>query len=319
MHPVIVGQTATLFATLRTSVAIKGLTHQLFSVRFKHSEPENIAGIAQLKSLVAQSPPFDEIIVAGDFNGNFERPHFVDFAQNSGLRHAGTEKPDDQPCDRQPIDHIFFRGNFSVRQTWVRCPQPNPSDHVWVMAELQSPPEGTTVMYGSTLTIGHWPTGGNLHSHLHNYGHPGSSGQQQVTGFAAYDDNDLWKIKHRHGSPDGASGPVKDGEIVRLEHMLTRRNLHTHFGHPSPVTRQQEVTCFGTNGRGDGNDDWRVEIKGGGNLSLGSTLKLIHAPTNAALHSHYGFSHPQWTQGQQEVTGFAGRDDNDWWAVSEVN
>jgi endonuclease/exonuclease/phosphatase family metal-dependent hydrolase len=321
MHPVMLNQTTTGYATLHTSVAIKGLTHHLFSVRFNaHSESENVAGIDQLKGMMGQLPPLDGVIAAGDFNANFDRPHFVDFAENSGLRHAGIEKPDDQPCDTQPIDHIFLRGNYAVRQTWIRCPQPNPSDHVWVLAELQSPPEGATVMYGSTLTIRHWATGGHLHSHPYNYGHVGSSGQQQVTAFLGSDDNDLWRIKPRHGSREGAgAGPVSHGDVIRLEHIPTRRNLHSHLGYPSPVTGQQEVTSFGTNGQGDGNDDWRVEVKNDDYLSLGGMVKFVHGATNVALHSHYGFNHPQWTQGQQEVTGFRGRDDNDWWYVSEVD
>jgi hypothetical protein len=36
------------------------------------------------------------------------------------------------------------------------------------------------------------------------------------------------------------------------------------------------------------------------------------------LHSHSGASHKDHTAGQQEVTCFAGRDDNDWWVLSEL-
>jgi hypothetical protein len=99
--------------------------------------------------------------------------------------------------------------------------------------------------------------------------------------------------------------------VVRLEHVLTKRNLHSHGGIPSPITKQQEVTCFGTNGVGDGNDNWRVEVEGGGQWAYGKRLRLIHVSTNHALHSHEPFTHPTYTAGQQEVTGFPGRDDND--------
>lgn len=99
---------------------------------------------------------------------------------------------------------------------------------------------------------------------------------------------------------------------------MTRRNLHSHGGIPSPCTRQQEVTCFGSWGNGDSNDNWRVEIGGGGAVGVGRRMRLIHANTNHALHSHAGWSHPQWTANQQEVTGFGGRDGNDWWEAFET-
>lgn len=183
--------------------------------------------------------------------------------------------------------------------------------------------EGTsrmTATYGSTIKLLHLETTRNLHSHSHNYGHSGTSGQQQVTAFEGADDNDWWVVKVPHGQPDGsrAGQPVRDGDIIRLEHALTRRNLHSHHGIPSPVTRQQEVTCYGNNGIGDDNDNWRVEIEGGGSLDSNKRVRLIHVNTNYALHSHFGHSHPQWTMNQQEVTCFGGRDNNDWWSLSEI-
>ena len=46
-------------------------------------------------------------------------------------------------------------------------------------------------------------------------------------------------------------------------------------------------------------------------------MRLVHVATGVALHSHRR-SDPQLTAGQQEVTGFDGRDGNDWWTVLEV-
>jgi hypothetical protein len=189
---------------------------------------------------------------------------------------------------------------------------------------LSSIPEGAkiaiTAIYGSTVKMGHLLTTRALHSHLLNYGHPGTSGQQQVTAFEGYDDNDLWRVKGPHGQPVTyrAGQPVQHGDIIRFEHVPTGRNLHSHAGVPSPLTSQQEVTCFGQSGTGDGNDNWRLEIAGGGIWEDGKRVRLIHLNTNHALHSHGGFSHPSWTAGQQEVTGFAGRDDNDWWSLFEI-
>jgi C1A family cysteine protease len=177
----------------------------------------------------------------------------------------------------------------------------------------------TPVRYGATLKLRHASTGCSLHSHPVNYGHPASSGQQQVTCFAGADDNDLWRIKGPDGQPPNyrSGEPIQHGDVVRLEHVVTRRNLHSHTGFPSPVTGQQEITGFGDSGIGDGNDDWRVEVDGGGRWDAGKTVRLIHVPTDVALHSHSGWSHPVWTMGQQEVTGYAGRDYNDLWFASD--
>ena len=179
------------------------------------------------------------------------------------------------------------------------------------------PPNQTWPPYGAVIRLRHELTNCQLHSHPFNYGHNGSSRQQQVTCFHGRDDNDDWIIKGPNG--EGANyrlgQAIRHGDIVRLEHRLTGRNLHSHGGHPSPVTRQQEVTAFGAYGNGDGGDNWRVELESGAVLDYGVRFRLIHVDTNHALHSHAGYSHAQWTRAQQEVTGFGGRDGNDVWIL----
>ncbi|HWO00896.1 MAG TPA: MIR domain-containing protein, partial [Blastocatellia bacterium] len=185
-----------------------------------------------------------------------------------------------------------------------------------VLAAIR-PSTSSVASYGRIFKMSHVLTANTLHSHPFNYGHAGTSGQQQVTAYSGYDDNDLWRVLGPVGQP--RSGQlVQNGDTLRLEHVLTGRMLHSHPGFPSPVTGQQEVTCFNNNSVGDSNDNWRIEIEGGGAWEIGKRVRLIHSNTNAALHSHAGFSHPQWTMGQQEVTGFAGRDDNDWWSLFEI-
>ena len=61
-----------------------------------------------------------------------------------------------------------------------------------------------------------------------------------------------------------------------------------------------------------------MEVDGGGEWKAGKRVRLIHVPTDHALHSHGGWSHPEWTMGQQEVTCYQWRDDNDWWLLLEV-
>lgn len=174
---------------------------------------------------------------------------------------------------------------------------------------------GEPLTYRSRIRLVHMVTRCHLHSHSIAYNHPKTSGQQQITAFAGSDANDYWIVK----GPDGRSEsfktgqPIENGDIIRLEHQATRMNLHSHREFPSPITSQQEVTAFGVNGVGDFNDNWIVEVDGGGRWHMSKRVRLIHAETRCALHSHAGQSHPEYTTGQQEVTCFAGRDDNDWW------
>ncbi|WP_338786163.1 MIR domain-containing protein [Metabacillus sp. FJAT-53654] len=219
-----------------------------------------------------------------------------------------SSEPGNQHFDATNTDP--WRGFFVVDYT-----QKNPP-----VFTTNPPAANTVVRYGQTIKVSHLMTGLTLHSHALNYGHGGSSGQQQITCFRGADDNDLWRIK----GPDGTDANykinevVKHGDVIRLEHVLTKRNLHSHSGHPSPVTGQQEVTCFGSDGQGDNNDNWRVEFVGGGLWSAQRRVRLVHQNTNHALHSHLEHSHDKWTAGQQEVTGFGGRDDNDWWWLLEI-
>jgi len=44
--------------------------------------------------------------------------------------------------------------------------------------------------------------------------------------------------------------PVKCGDKIRLQHLATKRNLHSHL-FQSPITHNQEVSAFGEGGDGD--------------------------------------------------------------------
>ena len=44
--------------------------------------------------------------------------------------------------------------------------------------------------------------------------------------------------------------PVKCGDIILLEHVKTKKNLRSE-NFESPISKQQEVSCNGTNGIGD--------------------------------------------------------------------
>ena len=47
------------------------------------------------------------------------------------------------------------------------------------------------------------------------------------------------------------------GQQIRLEHLTTSRNLHSHH-FSSPLSNSQEVSAFGDDGDGDTGDVWSV-------------------------------------------------------------
>ena len=58
--------------------------------------------------------------------------------------------------------------------------------------------------------------------------------------------------------PCTSGQPITCGQVIRLEHMLTGRNLHSHEI-PSPLSGNNEVSAFGDEGQGDTGDNWTIE------------------------------------------------------------
>ncbi|CEG83562.1 Putative Glycosyltransferase family 39 protein (Fragment) [Rhizopus microsporus] len=125
------------------------------------------------------------------------------------------------------------------------------------------------VAYGSNLTIKNAGFGGGLlHSHVQTY--PEGSKQQQVTCYHHKDDNNNWTIRppRDYGSNEEYDQPeneqfvrfIKDGDIVRLAHMSTGRNLHSHPVNAPVTDSQWEVSGYGNETIGDVQDNWIVEI-----------------------------------------------------------
>lgn len=185
-----------------------------------------------------------------------------------------------------------------------------PGVEEFLVAEQRLPP---SLVYGTAIKLQHVKTGARLHSHALKY--PAGSKQQQVTCFSGADDNDWWRVKAEHGAAQ-LFGAVPDGAIIRLEHVKTNCNLHSHDVR-AHVTQQTEVSCCGKNGNGDTNCNWRV-IYG---QDASGALRLQHvnmgAKGNHFLHSHEAML-PSWGHEQQEVTLCAGKDDNDLWRIQEV-
>jgi len=94
---------------------------------------------------------------------------------------------------------------------------------------------------GNQIKLMHINTKCILHSHPIQY--KTGSRQQEVTCYWRQDDNDWFKI-HRKVVAEHAQ--IHYNEVLGLEHVQTGNWLHSHSGPglESPVTKQQEVTCF---------------------------------------------------------------------------
>jgi len=78
--------------------------------------------------------------------------------------------------------------------------------------------------------------GGLLHSHVQTY--PVGSNQQQVTCYHYKDNNNEWTV-----SPDSEMRYLKHDDVIRLRHVPTMRNLHSHTV-VAPVSKlNYEVSC----------------------------------------------------------------------------
>ncbi|XP_074091734.1 protein O-mannosyl-transferase 2 isoform X2 [Macrotis lagotis] len=165
--------------------------------------------------------------------------------------------------------------------------------------------------YGSVITVKNLRmASGYLHSHWHLYPEGVGARQQQVTAYQHKDYNNLWIVKKHDANTDplDPSFPVefvRHGDIIRLEHKETSRNLHSHQ-HEAPMTRKHyQVTGYGVNGTGDSNDFWRIEVmnrKSENRIKvLRSQIRLIHLATGCVLGSS-GKTLPKWGWEQLEVT-----------------
>ncbi|CAL5872280.1 uncharacterized protein PFLUO_LOCUS6541 [Penicillium psychrofluorescens] len=116
---------------------------------------------------------------------------------------------------------------------------------------------------GSRVTLKNMGYGGGLlHSHVQTF--PEGSQQQQVTCYHHKDANNDWFIYPNRQEPDYDTEAdvrfIADGDVIRLIHGQTGRNLHSHAV-PAPVSKSHnEVSCYGNLTIGDDKDHWKVEV-----------------------------------------------------------
>ncbi|NWV62084.1 SDF2L protein, partial [Malurus elegans] len=169
------------------------------------------------------------------------------------------------------------------------------------------------VTCGSVLKLLNTRHSVRLHSHEVKYG--SGSGQQSVTGVEASDDaNSYWRIRGKSDSICQRGTPVKCGQAIRLTHVNTGKNLHTHH-FPSPLSNNQEVSAFGDDGEGDDLDFWIVQCSGT-YWEREDAVRFKHVGTEVFLSitgEQYG--HP--IRGQREVHGMPAANHHNYWKAME--
>lgn len=172
------------------------------------------------------------------------------------------------------------------------------------------------VTCGSTIKLNSVAHQHRLHSHEVTYGT--GSAQQSVTGMVNIDDhNSYWLVRGTADNPCQRSARVKCGAIVRLTHYSTKKNLHTHL-HRSPLSGNQEVSCFGDSGEGDAGDYWEVVCPNGGPYWARQTpTRLLAKETRKYLATNRRFTFGNPIQGQLEVHAKASPDADTEWLADE--
>lgn len=139
-----------------------------------------------------------------------------------------------------------------------------------------------------------------LHSHDIKYG--SGSGQQSVTGTSTKEDgNSYWLVKAGTNKQCISGTPIKCGDIIRLEHITTKKNLHSHRV-SSPLSGKQEISAYGdSKGEGDNGDNWllicHMEL-----WKRDESIKLKHIDTDTYLAvSGRVYGNP--INGQSEIVG----------------
>uniref|UniRef100_A0A8C4N896 Stromal cell-derived factor 2-like 1 n=1 Tax=Eptatretus burgeri TaxID=7764 RepID=A0A8C4N896_EPTBU len=183
---------------------------------------------------------------------------------------------------------------------------------VWLSLFVGIRGQEGTVTCGSVVKLLNGKHDVRLHSHDVKYG--SGSGQQSVTAVKEADDgNSYWRL--RGVNADCQRGePVACGQVLRLTHMNTGRNLHSHH-FSSPLSGQQEVSAFGEGGEGDQLDHWVVECSGK-HWRRSETVKFKHLVTGVWL-SVSGEQYGRPISGQREVSGASSPSQHSSWKAME--
>ncbi|XP_075215554.1 stromal cell-derived factor 2 [Lycorma delicatula] len=155
------------------------------------------------------------------------------------------------------------------------------------------------VTCGSVLKL--FNTGYKVRLHSHDVKYGTGSGQQSVTGTEVQEDvNSHWVIKSETKKHCVRGEPIKCNSVIRLQHLVTSKNLHSHH-FPSPLSGNQEISAYGNDGEGDSGDHWIV-VCDNDFWERDEEIMLKHDDTNVYL-SATGQTYGRPINGQHEIVG----------------
>lgn len=185
--------------------------------------------------------------------------------------------------------------------------------------KIDVPPPAASISYFAQIRLRHH-SGQLLASAAENYSHTRGSKQQIVGAVSDADDSTWWLVRPHNGGDfeKKATDFVKAGDVIRLQHVSTGRNLHSHSFAPPQCPDQHEVSAYGEDGAGNHDDDWIVETRADAAADTGALFLFKHVTTGHYLHSHDDRHFEAGQQKYQEVTAFDGDDSNNDWQVVEI-
>jgi dolichyl-phosphate-mannose--protein O-mannosyl transferase len=118
--------------------------------------------------------------------------------------------------------------------------------------------------------------------------------------------------------------PVKCGSFVRLQHVATGKNLHSH-NFRAPLSGNQEVSGFGDPSSGDTGDSWEVVCAAKAEFwERGKPIHLKHMDTGKWLSTSDQYAFTQQNcgggcpiMGQFEVSASSKRDAKSIWYTGQ--
>ncbi|CDS11210.1 hypothetical protein LRAMOSA03473 [Lichtheimia ramosa] len=185
----------------------------------------------------------------------------------------------------------------------------------WAASNVPEVEDGfEMVTCGSMVKITSQSTGYKLHSHGVAYG--SGSQQQSITAFPENDDsNSFWIVRAGVGKQCKRGEPVPCGSNIRLQHANTKAYLHSHQ-HISPLSHQQEVSCFDGEDTGD---DWKVQCSSSSTKHWlrEEPVQFVHVDTKYYLSSSAQHKYGQPIPGQLEVAAAKSSSKNTKWMAQE--
>lgn len=115
-------------------------------------------------------------------------------------------------------------------------------------------------------------------------------------------------------SPCNRGEPIECGSTIRLQHVQTRKHLHSHL-FKSPLSSQQEVSAFGDDNDSDTGDHWVIYCKGRF-WQKTEQVKFKHIDTGTWL-SLSGNTYGRPIFGQLEVICATSADSTSSWKTAE--